>query len=75
MTMWYDVMIRVHETANGKQGVVIRRVALPYLNRVLRVVQDEGMYILGVIPLFKKKVTESMYHPNDDDYDEEDTRI
>lgn len=53
--LWYDIMIRAHETVNGKQVVVTRRVPLLYLNGSIRGVQNSGNYVVGVIPIFKKR--------------------
>lgn len=76
--LWYDIMIRAHETVNGKQVVVTRRVPLPYLNGCVRGVQNSGNYVVGVIPIFKKReprpegLTEVDLLPND--FDDEDIR-
>lgn len=53
--MIFDVMVRQGFNQSQKQIVSVSRIRDISLNLYLRKVQEEGKYIISVIPLFRKK--------------------
>jgi len=54
--MIFDVMIREKiKNEAGKQIIIVYRIRDTVLSKCLREAQDEGRYIISVIPLFRKR--------------------
>lgn len=53
--MIFDVMVKSGKNTVGKDTYIVCRVRDSFLSEYLRVVQNNGQYIVSVIPLFKQK--------------------
>jgi len=68
--MVFDVMIREKvKNEAGKQIVIVYRMHDTVLSRCLREAQDEGRYIISVIPLFRSKLKDVVSRPIIDNED------
>lgn len=56
--MIFDVMVREGHNADGKAIINVKRVHDSELSAMVRRMQDEGIYILAVIPLFRQRKEE-----------------
>lgn len=54
--MVFDVMIREKFNEAGKQVIIVYRMHDAVLSRCLQEAQNEGRYIISVIPLFRPKI-------------------
>ena len=75
--MIFDVMIKSGKNAVGKDVFNVYRVRDSALSAYLRKTQDDGQYIVSVIPLFRSKLKDitMAHYLNDPIVDEKDGEV